>query len=223
MHRRSDGRIGRQNTERPHAWQHLPGRPRIRVRRKESRSDRGNHSSISDVASKHRRTVDSANGRNHTDRGKPANRRLQSDDSAHRGRHTTRPGRVGTQGKRHDPSGDAHSGTGTRSTRHQRGIQRVARGAVGRTSPDQSSRKLIEVGLADRNRAGSPKTTHYRRVGNSGIGRKPRTTTRRHRTANVDVVLHQKRHAMQREPGYGQQIDRPCSLKCDVERRAANQ
>ena len=124
-------------------------------------------------------------------------RRLAADDVAERGRDPTRPGGVGAEGERDEAGGDRDARAGTRPARHHRGIERVARCAVGRARPDQTGGELIEIRLAGHDRPRRGQVVDRR-------GRRRRHRTER-RTAgggldpgDIDVVLHGERHTAQR-------------------------
>ena len=77
------------------------------------------------------------------------------------------------------------------------GIEQVARHAVGRAHADQAGGELIEVGLADDDRAGLPQARDHGRVARGLVG-EGRTGRRGRQALDVDVVLDRDRNAVER-------------------------
>ena len=142
----------------------------------------------------HRDAVERPAGGDHARGAHEPDRRLAADDVAERGRDPTRAGGVGAEGERDEAGGDGDARAGTRSTRHDRGIERVARCAVGRARPDETGGELIEVRLADHDRPGRdqvgrprsptpPAPIRERRTAGGGRRSRPRRCCPSRRTA----------------------------------------
>ena len=163
----------------------------------------------------HRDAVERPAGRHHAVRRDGADRRLQSDDVVEAGRHAARARRVGAERERHQPARHRHRRARTRSARHDVGIDGVERHRIGRAHADQAGGELIEVGLADHQRAGGDQALHHmrigiRRIGEGGRGRRGR------QPGHVDVVLDRERDAPQRLGAgrSGRASARPCAPTC---------
>ena len=97
------------------------------------------------------------------------------------------------------PGGDRHRRAGARSAGNELGVERVARNAIRRAHADQAGGELVEIGLADNDRAGRAQPRHRGRIvrrliGKSGTGR------RRRQAGDVDIVLHRDGNAVERPP-----------------------
>ena len=56
-----------------------------------------------------------------------------------------------------------------RAARHERRVERVPRHRIGRAHADEPGRELVEVGLADQDRAGGEQPLDHRRAIASGV------------------------------------------------------
>ncbi len=151
------------------------------------------------VGDEHRHAVERAHGRDDTLVGEHARRRLGADHAAQRRRDATRACGVGAECERDLTGGDHDRGTGARSARDQRVVERVAAGPVaGRAGADQPGGELVEVGLAREHRARSEELLDHRRRARGDV-RELFAPGGRRDTRDVDVVLHRERHAGERE------------------------
>ena len=89
------------------------------------------------------------------------------------GRHAAGAGRVGAERERHEPGGHRDRRARTRSAGDERRIERIARHAIGRAHADEAGRELIEIGLADHDRAGAPQPRDGGRIACRACRRKP--------------------------------------------------
>ena len=97
------------------------------------------------------------------------------------------------------PLRDRDARTGARAARNVTLVERRGARAVRRARADQAGRELVEVRLADRNRAGVDQPRHRRRA-RSGHVREGRTARRGRDAGEVDVVLDRERDAEERQP-----------------------
>ena len=122
-------------------------------RRRPPGHHRGHGGRVGDGAGEHRRAVEAAHRRDDADGAHPPDGRLEPDDPVQRRRHPARAGGVGAEGERHQPERHGHGRAGARSARHERRVEHVRRRAVRRAGADQAGGELVEVGLADDDRA----------------------------------------------------------------------
>ena len=116
---------------------------------------------------------------------------------------------VGTECEGHETGADGDCRAAARAAGNERGVEQVAGYAVRRSYADQSGRELVEIGLADDDRAGAPQPRHASRVPCRPVGIS--FACRGGRQAfDVDVVLDRDRHAMQRQAGAVRRRQRPC-------------
>ncbi len=94
--------------------------------------------------------------------------------------------------------GDHHRRSGTGSAAHVFAIEYAAQHAVGTARADQTRGELIEVGLADYDRA-RPRQAFNDRSGALGPIGEFRTGRGRRKTCHIDIVLDRHRHAGQRQ------------------------
>ena len=100
---------------------------------------------------------DLVEARREGDQAEPADRavgRLDADDAAQRGRLADRAAGVRAERERREVGGDRRRRTAARPAGHPRGVVRVARRAERRVLGARPHRELVEVGLADDDRAG---------------------------------------------------------------------
>ena len=76
-------------------------------------------------------------------------------------------------------------------------IERIARNRIGRAYADQARRELVEIGLAEADRAGFLELRHHEGVGLSGIG-EVRAGSRGRHAGDVDIVLDREGNAPER-------------------------
>jgi hypothetical protein len=146
----------------------------------------------------HRDAVEAATGRHDATRREPALGRLQSGDVAEARRHPAGAGGVGAERKRDLAGRDDIGRAGTRAAADVRRVERVGDRAERRAGADQAGRELVEVGLADHDRAGIDEALHERRVGQRRREREAGAGGGRRQPGDVDVVLHCERHAVER-------------------------
>jgi len=173
-----------------------PARPRVEgiVAAHHSGDDRR----IGDGAGEHGRAVEGPHRGEHTAGAHRPDRRLDADDPVQRRRHAARAGGVGAQRERHQPEGHGDCRAGARTTRYEQRIEHVRRRPVRRAGPDETGGELVEVGLADHDRAGGAHPGHHNGVDGGHEG-STRAGHRRRHTVDVDVVLDHERHAVQRQ------------------------
>ena len=149
-------------------------------------------------AGEHRDAVERAAGRHHAPGRHRADRRLQADDVVEarpargpsprcRCRARTPPARAPPP-----PPSPELDPPGT-----MLGIDGVARHRIGRAHADQAGGELVEVGLADQQRAGGEQPLHHVRVGVRRVG-EGRAGGRGRQPGDVDVVLDGEGDAPQR-------------------------
>jgi hypothetical protein len=117
-------------------------------------------------------------------------------DDAGRREHAPRSRRVGAKRKRNEAGADGGRRARARSSGYEICALRVARNAVGRTNANEAGRKLVEIRLADNDRARAFEPLDDERrlfgaIGEGGTGR------RRRKPGCVDVVLDDKRDAIE--------------------------
>ncbi len=108
-----------------------------------------------------------------------------------------RAGGVGAERDRDYAGGDRDSGARARAAGDQPGRYGIAWDAVGRARAGQPGGELIEIGLADDDRAGAPQARDAGRVRRRRIG-EGRAGGGGRQTLDVDIVLDRDRHAVKR-------------------------
>ena len=163
--------------------------------------------SVVDVEREDGDRVEGAARRHDAGSGERAERGLQSDDAVQRRRHASRPRRVGSERKGDDPGGDRNRRARARAAGDEVRAERVAGDAIGRTDADEARGELVEIGLADDDRAGllQPLDDERRRLRPVGEGG---AAGRGRQADDVDVVLDRERDAEQRF------ARRPLGLQC---------
>ena len=189
--RRKFAGIGRERAERPVA---RVGIGDVRPRHRGERGPR-----VVDGEREHRDAVERAAGRHHASGRDHAEARLQSDDVVEHRRHAARARRVGAERERHEPSGNRDRRTRARSARNETRIERIARHAIRRAHADESRGELVEIGLADDDRAGRAQPRHRGRIVRRRVG-EGRARGRGRQPGDVDIVLDRERHAVERQP-----------------------
>ena len=148
----------------------------------------------------HGDAIERAAGRNDAGIREEPEARLEPYGVAQRRWHPARARGIGAERERHKPCGDRERRTRARAARDQRAIEQVARNAVGRAHALEPGGKLIEVGLADDDRAraleprdaGRVFIRHIGEGGAGGGGRHP---------GDVDIVLDSHGDPVQRAIG----------------------
>ena len=153
---------------------------------------------IVDGEREHRDAVERTARRHHAPGRDHAEARFQPDDVVERRGDTPRSGGVGAECQRHQSRRDRHGRAGARPAGNELRIERIARHAVRRAHADQPGRELIQIGLADDDRAGMTQAAHRAGV-DVGIVGEGRARRRRRQAFDVDIVLHRDRHAEQRK------------------------
>ena len=102
--------------------------------------------------------------------------------------------RIGAERQRHQAGGNRDRRSRTRSARNQIGADRIDGDAVGRTDADEAGRELVEIGLADDDRAGRPQLCDRRRILRRRIG-ESRAGRRGRQALRVDIVFNGNRDA----------------------------
>ncbi len=123
---------------------------------------------------------------------------LDPDDAVEGGGHPPGAGRVGAQREVGDAEGDRDGRTGGRPAGDAGGVPGVAYGAVGTAGADQAGGELVQVGLAEDDRAGRAQPRHRGRVGRGPVGVR-RGARARGQAGDVDVVLDGRDQAGQRQ------------------------
>ena len=139
-----------------------PDRTRIRVGLVRPGHDRERVKSIVRGQRKDRNAVERAAGRNDAGRGHQPEARLQADNIVEPGRHAAGAGCIRAERQRHEAGGYRDSRSRARSAGDERRIERIARYAIGRAHADKAGGELIEIGLADDDRA-RPRASARRR------------------------------------------------------------
>ena len=143
-----------------------------------------------------RETVDRAARRHSAARAYQATTGLEADDVVELCRHAPRAGGVGAKGDAHQPRRDRNRRARARPAGDIGRVQRAAGSAIGRTCPVQPGRELVEIGLADRNRAGVDEALHDRRVPIRPIG-EGRAAGGGRMAGKVDAVLDRERNPVE--------------------------
>ena len=124
--------------------------------------------------------------------------RLESDGATRRRRNPDRASGIGAErGERH-AGGDRNSRTAARAARRPRGIVRVAHRTEGGVFARRAVRELVEVRLADDDRARLPQTGDRHRVGGRDVSLAHARRRRRRKAFDVDQILDGDRDAVQR-------------------------
>ena len=174
--------------------------PRIGIGRIGAGHGRQRREGVVDGEREHRYAIERAAGRHEAGGGDQAEARLEADDVAQSGRHAARPGSIGAERERNEAGADRDRRTRARSAGNERGIEQVARRAVGRAHADQAGGELIEIGLADDDGAGPPEPRDAGRV-LARVVREGRAGGGGRQSRDVDIVLDRDRHAVEREIG----------------------
>ena len=126
--------------------------------------------------------------------------RLESDQVVEGRRHPTGAGGVGAQGKAHLTGGHRDRRTRAGTAGDIGRIEGVAAGAVGAAGAVEAGGELVQVGLAEGNRAGRDEARDHRRIGRGSVG-EVRAAGGGRQAGLIDVVLHREGHAVQRQAG----------------------
>ena len=141
--------------------------------------------------------VQRAARRHHAGGRKRAERRLQPDNAVQRRRHPAGARRIGAEGKGSDAARNRDRRARRGATRHDIRIERIARDRIGRAHADEAGRKLVEIGLAEADRAGFLQLCYHKRVGLGGVGKVRAGGGGRH-AGDVDIVLDREGNAPER-------------------------
>jgi hypothetical protein len=123
--------------------------------------------------------------------------RAKADQPAVRGRHAHRAARVGADGRRRGAQPEQRRVAAAGAARDARRIERVARRPEGVVVPGDALRPLVQVGLAEHQRAGVQQALRHARVNARPVVGHPRAARGGRHAGDVDVVLEGQRHAMQ--------------------------
>ena len=150
--------------------------------------------SILDRAREHRQGIERPAGRHHAARRHAAQGRFEADDVVECRRHAARSRRVGADREADEAVRYRHRRAAARAARHISRVAGVARHRIGRADPHQAGGELVEIGLADHDRAGLDQPLHrerglVRRMGESGAGGGGR------QSRDIDIVLHREGNA----------------------------
>ncbi len=153
-------------------------------------------------------------------RGEPAFGGLQADDVIKACRNATGPGGVGAQRKRHQPARHHRGRAGTGAAADVITVKSVHHCAIRRAGADQPGGELIEVGFANHNRASGFQAGDDGGVG-VGVKGKIRTGGGGREARDINIVLHRKGDAEQRQRGGVLLIARQqfSKLPVDLDRR----
>ena len=137
--------------------------------------------------------------------------RLQADSAACSRWNPDRPARVGPERRDCHPGRDGHRGATARAARGPRGIVWIAHGAERGVLARGPVRKLVQVGLADDDRAGAPKLYDDGCIGISTMTIAHAGRGGRRDAFDVDQILDGDRNAMELDRGRGRRRahDRP--------------
>src|ERR1700722_12340944 len=152
------------------------------------------HEGVGDIAGENRDGVERAAGGDHAGRRESAERRLQPDDSVKRSGHTARSRRVSAKRERDEARADRRRRAGARSSGYQIRAQSVAWNPIGRTHADKACRKLVEIGLADDDRARPFESLDDERGFRGAIG-EGGTSRGRRKSGDINIVFNNKRNA----------------------------
>ena len=156
--------------------------------------------------------------RDHPARAEQPAGRLHAEQVVERRWHAPGAGRIGPEGKTHQPRRHRHRRARTRAARHVFRVEAVAAGAVRRARSHEAGGKLVEVGLAYGDRTGVEQRLHYRCTGRRDVG-KLRAGRRGGMAGEVDVVLDREGHAIQGEAGRSPALKLCRTLKQDFARQ----
>ena len=129
-------------------------------------------------------------------------RRLEPDGAARRRRNPDGAARVGADRCEAHALDERHGGAAARSAGRSRRIERMTHGSERRLLAGRAEGELVEIGLADEDRAGLAQPRDDRRV-RAGIARRQRRPRRRRRAGDVDQILHGHGNAVQGAAGSG--------------------
>ena len=147
---------------------------------------------------KERHAIERPACRHHAGGGDQSKTRLEPDDIVERRRNAPGARSVGAQAEAREPDRHRDRRTGARAAGHVVRVEAVARHAVRRAHADQAGGELIEIGLADQNRAGRAQPRYRGCVVRRHIGER-RATGRGGQAGDVDIVLYRNGNAIQRK------------------------
>ncbi len=185
-----------------------PGPGIVRVGAGEDVEDVGG---VVDGVREHADAVQRAAGRDDAVGAHQAAGRLEPDDAVHRGGDAARAGGVGAEGEGDAAGGHGDGAARARPARDEIASEDALAGAVGGADAGQPGRELVEVGLADEDRAGVEQPPDGRGVAARRIG-EVGTCGRGGEPGGVDVVLHRERDAEERECGRVELFEGACAL-----------
>ena len=153
---------------------------------------------VGDAAGHHADAVQRFARRDQADGADQAARRFEPDDTVERGRHPTRARRVGCHCERHlaQRNGQRRARTGTAADHFA--AENTARHRVRGASSVQPGGELVEIGLADIERARVEQSPDRWRGCRSDVGVVGAGERSRH-ALDVDAVLHPERHPVERQ------------------------
>ena len=172
--------------------------PRIRVCGIEAFRRPEHRRGIFGVQRKDRDAIERATRGHDTVGAQAADARLEAEQVIERRRYTAGARRVGAEGEARESGRHGDRGTGTRAAGNVTAIETVAAGPVGRAYADQAGCELIEIGLAERNRARGDELRDDR----GGARRRVRiggTAGCRCDVGQINVVLDHERDAKERQ------------------------
>src|SRR4030095_10352122 len=105
--------------------------------------------------------------------------------------------RVRAQPSRRQPRRDRHAGATAATARNQSPVPRVSRGTERAVVVGDAIGQLVEVSLAEQDRAGSQERLSNRRVASWTVVLQPLAAAGRRKRRRVDVVLERQRNAGQ--------------------------
>ncbi len=155
---------------------------------------------VVDGQSEYRDAVERAACRHQASSRDHAEARLQPDDVVEHRRHPAAAGGVRAQRQRHESGTDRDRRARARAAGNEILADRISGDAIRRAHADEAGCELVEIGLADDDRAGRAQALHRgqimrRRIREGRAGRGGRKSQR------VDIVLHRDRHAVERQAG----------------------
>ena len=161
--------------------------------------DHGQHpGGVAGRQGEHTDAIQAAAGGQHAMGGHAAGRGLEAHQVVEARRHPTRSSRVRAQGERHLTAGHHHGRAGAGSSTDVRLAEDAARHPVRRSHAHQAGGELVEVGLAHQDGPGALQALHHLGGVGGGVG-KARACRRGDPARHIDVVLHRKRDAEQRQ------------------------
>ncbi len=173
-------------------------RPRIVVVGVEAGGDREHAFGVLGGQREDRHRVERTARRHDAARRQRAAAGLVADQVVERGGHAAGAGGVGAEREARQPERDRDRRSGARAARNERGVEGVAARAVGRAGAVQARGELVEVGLADRDRAGVDQPLHDRGVPLRRVGER-RAAGGGRQAGEVDVVLDREGNAVERQ------------------------